>query len=368
MEPRKKKLAIIGAGNAACITAMHYYHYGKNLFEPITIYYDPEAPIERVGQGTTLPIPDLIFKVFGINWYNQADFLKGTRKDGILYENWGSKSEKFFHPFPFSTCSIHYVPKLVSQMILNSGLFEIVEKIVDDPEKEIDADVIFDCRGRHNRDSSQYEELTNPLNSVVLGRTDSPDFNLHYTRCVATPDGWTFVIPNYDGVSYGYLYNDNFTDKEKASKNLEKMFGVISDGDLTFNNYVAKNFFVGERTILNGNRGAFLEPLEATSLGFYEVVAKFAWDHIVNGVDKTLCNDRMRGEMFGIQDFVLWHYQAGSKFDTPFWEYARNLPFNPNDDFKKMVQYAQTNSVQFDASFRYSQWPPLSFQVWLENT
>jgi len=330
---RKKKIAIIGAGNAACITAMHFYYYGQDLFDKIQIYYDPSLPIERVGQGTVLEISKLLYDVFGINWYNQLNFLKGTRKDGILYENWGKKTEKIFHSFPLYTCTIHYVPQLLSKLILTCGLFDVIEKNIENPEEEIDADYIFDCRGRHNRNNDLYEPLINPINSVILGIDDNPDLSLHYTRCIATPDGWTFAIPNYDSVSYGYLFNNNITSKENASKNLTDMFGIIPDNQLQFENYIAKNFFEGEKTILNGNRGSFLEPLEATSVGFYASICRYAWDHIVGNVSKEICNQRIRAEMFRIQTFVLWHYQFGSKYETPFWKYAKTLQFSPDNEF-----------------------------------
>lgn len=38
---RKKKISIIGAGNAGCITAMYYYLNAIDDVDKITIYYDP---------------------------------------------------------------------------------------------------------------------------------------------------------------------------------------------------------------------------------------------------------------------------------------------------------------------------------------
>ena len=63
----KKKIAIIGAGNAGCITALHFYFHGRDEFE-IELYHSPEKhPIERVGQGTTLRVAILISSVFGLS-------------------------------------------------------------------------------------------------------------------------------------------------------------------------------------------------------------------------------------------------------------------------------------------------------------
>ena len=78
----KKKIAIIGAGNAGCITALHFYKYLEGGNE-IYIYHSPEKhPIERVGQGTTLDIVQLISSILKHNWYDNS--IDATFKSGIL--------------------------------------------------------------------------------------------------------------------------------------------------------------------------------------------------------------------------------------------------------------------------------------------
>lgn len=366
---RKKKIAIIGAGNAACATAFHYYLYSRDLFESIDVYYDSSIPIERVGQGATLGFSSIINRVFGLNWYDYNP-IKATRKDGILYENWGKKEEKIFHSFPMTEGAIHYVPQLLSKLLLESGLFNVMEKNISNPEEEIDADYIFDCRGKHDRSPNLYERLVNPLNHVILSRKEKPDFFLTHTRCVATPNGWTFVIPNHDSISYGYLFNDTITTLEEAKQNFIELFDVVPDIDFSFENYLAKNVFSGKRTILNGNKLCFLEPLEATSIEFYLAVARYSWDHIVEGVSKDICNEGIRTEMQRLQTFILWHYQKGSKYDTPFWDYAKSLPFNPDCEFENMIEYVKQNDPFKcrNSKFSYSQWSPHSFKIWYENT
>ncbi len=67
-----------------------------------------------------------------------------------------------------------------------------------------------------------------------------------------------------------------------------------------------------------------------------------------------VCNDKIRRVMKEIETFILWHYQYGSKYDTPFWEYAKSLPFNPSD--------------RFDTSdITYGQWEKYSFNIWKEG-
>ena len=358
------RIAIIGAGNAGCITALHFYTYlSKEIgfsFE-ITIYHSPnEHPIERVGQGSTLPIVGLIQSGLKMNWYNNP--IDATFKSGILYEGWGKKTDKIIHPFFMHEMSMHFVPQKLSKAVLESGYFNVIEKTVTDPEKEIDADVIFDCRGRHNRDKSNYDTLINPLNSVLLYKKQSRDPDLTYTRTVATPNGWTFVIPNVDSVSYGYLYNNTITTKEDATEDFLDRFELPEiDGELTFDNYIAKNIFVGNKTILQGNMCGFVEPMEATSLAFYQYICKQSWDTIFNRIPLDVSNNKVRLMMKEIETFILWHYQYGSKYDTPFWDYAKSLPFNPDNKFHGML------SDDSDVTSLYGQWEKWNFNTWRDG-
>ena len=371
----KKRIAIIGAGNAGCITALHFYFHGRDRFE-IEIYHSPyEHPIEKVGQGTTLIPTMLISSMFGSNWYDNN--IGATLKSGILYEGWGKSKDEFFHTFPMHNMSAHYVPKKLSDAVLKSGLFKVKQQTINDPEKEIDSDWIIDCRGRHNRDKDNYEPLINPLNSCLLYRKEGRDSDLIYTRTVATPNGWTFVVPNTDSVSYGYLYNNNITSKEDATEDFLERFNLPEiDGDLTFENYIAKSIFVGERTFLNGNRCGFLEPLEATATGFYQTVCRSIWDNIHRENTIEDVNSNVRGEMFRLEKFILWHYQFGSKYDTPFWKYAKTLPFMPDFEFNNMIETSKKmsyiemeNEWQYDVEKNYyGQWTFPSFRCWVDGT
>jgi tryptophan halogenase len=367
---RKKKIAIVGAGNSACVTALRLYENISELIDNITIYYDPSIPIERVGQGSFPFFAYLMNNVLGINWYGENNTVKCTYKSGILYENWGKKTEKIFHPFPLDQTSVHFVPHLLSKVVLECGLFNVVEKNINDPEKEIDADFIFDCRGKNNRDPELYDTLINPLNHVILASNPEPDLKLNYTRCVATPNGWTFAIPNHDSVSYGYLFNNKITNLEDASNNFVEMFNIVPDIDFHFENYIAKDCFQGERTILNGNRLCFLEPLEATSIGFYNSVAENGLQYMLKNFQKGYCNANIRSQMYKVQNFILLHYQYGSKYDTPFWNYAKSLPFNPDPAFKIAFEYAKNTdyiTCNIKKSIDYSYWNSSSFKNWIDG-
>ena len=73
------------------------------------------------------------------------------------------------------------------------------------------------------------------------------------------------------------------------------------------------------------------------------------------------------------QNFVLWHYQCGSKYNTPFWEYAKSLSFK-DDEFDSMLYESRSydghgiipkcyGGHAGNDDF-YGQWSPYSFKVW----
>lgn len=368
---RKRKIAIVGAGLGGCVTAMHYQFYGRDIIDKIDIYHDPNSPMEKVGQGTTPNISSLLFFVHDNRWHNEEwNKVKATIKLGSQYEGWGKRD--VFHHFSLNTIAQHYIPELLSKTILESGVYNVIEKNIDDPEKEIDSDVIFDCRGRKGTNPEDYYTLDNPLNAVLLGRREGREPELQWTKSVATPDGWTFVIPNHDSVSYGYLYNSNITSKEDATKNMIELFDIEPNDALDFNNYVAKNIFRGERTVLNGNRVGFLEPLEATSGGFYKSVAEYGWDHFIGHVDKRTANARAQKMMKSIATFILWHYGKGSyKYDTPFWQYAMKMwkdhtPYGTFDTILERSRGMDHIDMLKDADL-YGQWYSFSFKQWEES-
>ena len=99
------KIVFIGRGNAGVFGALHFSYYSDAEVELI---YDPNTPPEKVGQASLLEAPDLLWKCFGLNWYDNP--IEATLKLGIVYENWG-KSKKHF-----STPTINIIKRIISTL------------------------------------------------------------------------------------------------------------------------------------------------------------------------------------------------------------------------------------------------------------
>ena len=383
------KITILGAGNAGCLSALYYAHFTRTMSDiKVELIYDPDIPAEKVGQGSLLGLPELLWRSLGIDSYNNP--IDSTIKTGIVYENWSQKNNKFITMLPFGNVAIHYSPQKLQNTILNSNKFKVIEKRVKE-YNDIDSDYIIDCRGKPVLDNDvnkwiDYEELQNPLNAVLLGESKKRDMTQLWTRAVATPDGWTFLIPNTSNTtSCGYLYNDEITSEKEAEFNFRKYLDVEdikSFDSLKFKKYIAKNPVIDDRIILNGNKLFFIEPLEATAIQSYLQVADITFNWIVRkNLDVGSVKKEIRRNLYQIKNFILWHYQTGSIYDSPFWKYAKELSAEISDpEFNRMVKYAIDNDgyrlrdftfmnknehfFRNPEDLRYGQWFPWNFKNW----
>ena len=200
-----------------------------------------------------------------------------------------------------------------------------------------------------------------------------------WTRAVATPDGWAFVIPNTtDTTSYGYMYNHTITSTKQAMKNFNKLFSLAKQGvylnekadNFKFQNYIAKDP-IKDRVILSGNRFFFLEPLESTAVQAYLQWYRFCYDHIFDNVPKQDIIKKFRKYVYQVEQFILWHYLSGSKYDTPFWRYCSKNYKITDPQFNMLLEFAKSQSY-FDLRNKdllsYGQFGPISFKYWADHT
>ena len=383
---KKKKITVIGGGNAGCLTALHYGYYTDKIKNQIfsdtdyeiELIHNPDRSPEKVGQGTLIDVVDLLWNSLQFTWMEND--VEATLKLGILYEGWGKKNDFVLHPLYKGT--LHVSPNKLQNAILKSGYFEVREG--DDVEyDDIDSDYIFDCRGKPAEidGNDLYKELDGYVNAVILAQDSKRDLHQNWTRAVATPDGWCFSIPSFNATSYGYLYNHKITSYEKAKENFEKLFNVEATADFHFNQYVAKKPIIDDRIILNGNKLFFLEPLEATAMSSYLWWARRTYDWIVEPLESMATPDTITKDFHTyvaqINNFISWHYSYGSKYNTPFCEEAKKNSFikfmRRDHEFDRVLKLVKDcskreilkhcNNDNRQDTF-YAQWTAWSFKYW----
>ena len=325
------RVGIIGKGLSGILTALIWKAQHPKV--ELELFYDKSIPTEPVGSGSWPNLLQLLNDIsyrcpqYTSDWNDSL--WQSTPKVAIRYEGWGKK-DSWAHGFGYSNVAMHFDPQEFQDYFCNSGIFNVTEKNVE--YDDIDADYIYDCAG-YPKDYNDCYILRNPINKVLLANLPpSFDENSIFTRTVATPDGWCFVIPLKDRVSLGYLYNDLITTDEEAEDNFKEQFGVTNIfNKISFKNYCAKNPVIDDRIFLNGNKYFFIEPLEATAIYSYmnwisrsitAIYQRIPFKEIVDINQKLVKYNA---------DFILKHYSYGSKYNTPFWHYAKRLSVDNSD-------------------------------------
>ena len=182
--------------------------------------------------------------------------------------------------------------------------------------------------------------------------------------------------------------SNKITKTEDAKKNFEQIFDVEVKRERTFKSYLHMNP-IDDRVILQGNRLFFLEPMESTATETYLDWARATFRAIIlKEHTKDDAIKDMKKYIRQVQNFILWHYQFGSKYDTPFWDHAKTMIFH-DPLFDKFLNKATTlkleeleevtfsstynsgvtwkNDHYRSATFGYAVWPLMSFKNWYEG-
>ena len=100
-------------------------------------------------------------------------------------------------------------------------------------------------------------------------------------------------------------------------------------------------------------------------------------DHVLRG-ESTFKNasKECRKYIEEVKNFVLWHYQSGSKYETPFWDYAKEFTFK-DEAFDAMLYESRSRDKYgiIPKSYggyttdgnEYGQWSAYSFKVWYQG-
>ena len=166
-----KKIVIVGGGNAGCLTALYCAWHGKGKVDiEVELIHNPKIPPERVGQGTVLEAPALLWAATGFNWYDNN--IHATFKSGILYEGWGKKNKEVFHPFPGDRMAMHFCPWEMQQYVLNSGYFKVRKSKVLNPS-DIDADSLTCLNKPDTFIAASLTDIDSLMNFSIVGMTSN---------------------------------------------------------------------------------------------------------------------------------------------------------------------------------------------------
>lgn len=169
-----------------------------------------------------------------------------------------------------------------------------------------------------------------------------------YTTATAMPAGWIWTIPLDQRDGTGYVYSDQFCTPEEAERTLREFAAPGSDGLLA--NHVAMRIGRTERPwvkncVAIGLAAAFVEPLESTGIFFIQHGIEELVKHFPKGdPDPRVVADYNRRAAYvvdGVKEFLVLHYRAAKRDDTPYWKEAKIRPA-PDGLLERMTYGSRT--------------------------
>ena len=292
-------------------------------------------------------------EVTGLGFPHLAERCGATLKKGGRFEGWGCAGTDFVNRFqPVRLIAYHFdaaaVVDVLGEHVRATRVDAQVEELhtsaegvsvrLDDGTKQL-CQYVFDARGFPRDGAGRSEDFIRldwiPTGRAMIRRVRPQGWS-GVSRFVARPHGWIFQIPLRDFTSCGYQFNPRISSDAEVAADFTVF--LREEGALTweqrgapsFPNFIRRKIFDG-RVFCCGNAANFIEPLEATTIGLAIRQIRSATRWIVEeGRGRCAEPDEVEGFNRATLSyvccdslFVAWHYACGSRWDTPFWQYAQ---------------------------------------------
>ncbi|MGH8160337.1 MAG: tryptophan halogenase family protein [Rhodanobacter sp.] len=213
-----------------------------------------------------------------------------------------------------------------------------VEAVILESGERIEGELFIDCSGFRGLLIEQalhtgYLDFTHwlPCDRALAVPCEKVGPPTPYTRSTARTAGWQWRIPLQHRTGNGYVYSSAHISDDEAAATLLKHLDGRPLGDprpLRFTTGVRKKFW-NKNVVALGLASGFLEPLESTSIymiqsGIARLLNLFPQPDFSEVVIERY-NAQATFEYEHIRDFLILHYYATEREDTPFWKQCRNM-------------------------------------------
>jgi tryptophan halogenase len=236
--------------------------------------------------------------------------------------------------------------------------------------REVAGDFFIDCTGFKGHligqalgvgslDWSNYL----PCDRAIVAKTGSQKPLPPFTRATAQPAGWTWQIPLQHRMAQGYVYSSQFCSDAAAKSTLMRSMGCVALDDPRVIPFAAghRREFWKHNCLSIGLASGFVEPLEATSIHMIARGMDFFLRYFPDrDCDSALIreyNRRMVADYEEIRDFIVLHYSATARDDSPFWQWCSNIKLP--DSLQERIELFKGHGVLregVDDLFRGASW------------
>lgn len=221
----------------------------------------------------------------------------------------------------------------------------------------IEADFFMDCSGFkglliEETLNTGYEDWSHylPADSAIAVPSTKVEPLTPYTKSIAHASGWQWRIPLQHRTGNGIVYSNRFmSDDEAKDILLKNLDGTPLSEPRIIKFQTGKRKKIWNKNVVSvGLASGFVEPLESTSIYLVQsVISKFlALFPQKTGFQaiQDKFNANIDWDYESIRDFIILHYKATRRNDSPFWNFCRTMEI-PATLQKKLDLYQSSSQI-----------------------
>jgi len=213
-----------------------------------------------------------------------------------------------------------------------------VTAVVLEDGRQVEGDLFIDCSGFRGLLIEEtlktgYEDWSHwlPCDTAIAVPCANAAELTPFTRATARKAGWQWRIPLQHRIGNGHVFSSRFMSEDEASSILMSNL----DGEPLADPRTVR-FRTGKRkqawnknVVAIGLSCGFIEPLESTSIHLIQMGIAHLLEYFpaagFEAADIRQYNRVMSDEYTWARDFVILHYKATERNDSPFWDYCRQM-------------------------------------------
>ena len=233
-----------------------------------------------------------------------------------------------------------------------------VQSVKLDDGQTVEGDFFIDCSGFRGlliegALETGYDDWTHwlPCDRAVAVPSANVGPPAAFTRATARAAGWQWRIPLQHRTGNGLVYSSAYLSDEDAERTLlANLEGEALAAPRKLRFTTGRRRKAWNRNVVSiGLSSGFIEPLESTSIHLIQTgIARLLalWPDLrFNPIERDEYNRVLQAQFEDVRDFIILHYSATKRTDTPFWDMVRTM--SVPDSLSRKVELFRSKGRSF---------------------